>query len=378
MKIDRINIFHCDTPFKFSFHSPHMARKRSDSVVVELHFDNGLCGTGESAPRPYVTGETCGTVFDTIRRVFSKELFQREIRTLANIEETLEALEAECLRRGMKSYTSALGAIDIALLDALGQDQGMPIHDYLGPIVQDRLPGSLSVPFLPDSVIKELCHGVMKLELDSLKVIMSDDEAYNIDRVKLLRSLFGDTVAIRIEANGKWSARQAISLLEQLQPFHISGVEEPLPRGDIEGLREIRNKTGIPVIVDESMCGLADARMLIEQEACDVINIKISKCGGLLRSKRIRDYALSRHVPCQLGTHVGETAILDEATRRFAMTTSDLFCFEGFSHLLFDEQRGNGEGRGEHRRCGPSAAGLGAVAEERQMKLLGSLTHDLD
>ncbi len=70
--------------------------------------------------------------------------------------------------------------------------------------------------------------------------------------------------------------------------------------------------------------------------ACDIINIKISKCGGLLRSKQIRDFAESRDVRCQIGAHVGETDILGRAGQYFAMTTSDLSCFEGLSHLLFE------------------------------------------
>ena len=124
--------------------------------------------------------------------------------------------------------------------------------------------------------------------------------------------------------------------MEKLKIFNIAGVEQPLEGIDIKGLREIRHVTGIPVIVDESMCTLRDAEHLIEMGACDIINIKISKCGGLLKSKQIRNFAQSRNVSCQVGAHVGETDILSRSGQYFAMTTRDLFCFEGFSHLLFD------------------------------------------
>jgi L-alanine-DL-glutamate epimerase-like enolase superfamily enzyme len=102
-------------------------------------------------------------------------------------------------------------------------------------------------------------------------------------------------------------------------------------------MQEIRHKTGIPVIVDESMCSLSDAKNLIDMGACDIINIKISKCGGLLRSRQIRNFALSRNVRCQVGAHVGETSILGKAGLHFAMTTKNLFCFEGYSQLLFED-----------------------------------------
>jgi len=132
MKILRINLFHCNTPFKFSFHSPHTIRAQADSVVVELQFNNHISGYGESVPRPYVTGETPSTVTHTIKNYFSKILFQREINSLEEVQRTLTALEKECLDRSVSTYNSALGAIDIALLDALGKLQGVPLH-HLSP-----------------------------------------------------------------------------------------------------------------------------------------------------------------------------------------------------------------------------------------------------
>ena len=215
--------------------------------------------------------------------------------------------------RNLSTYNSALGAIDIALLDALGKLEGVPSHHYLGPIAREKIPRSLTIPFLHESIIKELYHELKKLEFDSLKIIMGNVEKDNIERVRMLRSLFGDHMDMRIEANGKWSLEQALSHIEELKRFNISGVEQAVAAGDIGGLQEIRRRTGIPVIIDESMCSLSDAKNLIEAKACDIINIKISKCGGLLKSKEIRDFAESKNMPCQVGSHVGETDLLGRA-----------------------------------------------------------------
>jgi len=337
MRITEINIFQCNTPFKFSFHSPHLHRIQADSIVVELQFNNDILGYGESAPRPYVTGETNSSVINTIQNDFSKILFHQEINSLDDVENALNLLERECHNKKNDKFNSALGAIDIALLDALGKFQSVPLHNYLGPFTGDKISCSLSLPFFHDDmIIRELYSKIQLLELDSIKIIMGNVENDNIERVKFIRSLIGDQIEIRIEANGKWSLQQAISTLEKLKIFNISGVEQPVGISDIEGLREIRHITGIPVIVDEGMCNLRDAEHLIEMEACDIINIKISKCGGLLKSKQIRDFAQSRNVSCQVGAHVGETDILGRSGQYFAMTAKDLFCFEGFSHLLFE------------------------------------------
>ena len=374
MKIVKINLYQCKTPFKFPVHTPHTRRIHADSIIVELQFNKGISGFGESAPRPYVTGETCSSVVNTIQNHFSKILFHREINSLGNIENTMNLLEKECHNKKSATFNSALGAIDIALLDALGKFQGVPLHNYLGPFTGDKISCSLSLPFFHNIIIKELYHKIQLLELDSIKIIMGKLENDNIERVKFIRSLFGDHMEIRIEANGKWSLKQAISTIEKLKRFNIAGVEQPLAGNNIEGLREIRNITGIPVIVDESMCTLSDVKHLIEMEACDIINIKISKCGGLLKSKRIKDFAQSRNVRCQVGTHVGETSILGKAGQYFAMTTHNLFCFEGFSHLLFDNSWENHLIEGQNKTKDTfSDFGLGFDLSDQTLKLMCSL-----
>ncbi|MGZ6276485.1 MAG: enolase C-terminal domain-like protein, partial [Syntrophales bacterium] len=296
-----------------------------------------ISGYGESAPRPYVTGETPSTVTDTIENFFSRILFRSEINSIEDVKVTLDALERECRDRNIRIYNSALGAMDIALLDALGKLQGAPLYHYLGPALRENMPSSIPIPFLHESIVKELYQELKKLELDSLKIIMGNVEKDNIERVSMIRTLFGDHMDMRIEANGKWSTEQALSHIAKLKRFNISGVEQPVAAGNIEGLQEIRRRTDIPVIVDESMCNLSDAKKLIEAKACDIINIKISKCGGLLKSKEIREFAESEKLPCQVGAHVGETDILGKAGRYFAETTRNLFCFEGFSQLLFED-----------------------------------------
>jgi muconate cycloisomerase len=376
MKIIKLNIFQCNTPFRFSFHSPHTIRIQSDSIVVELQFDNDILGYGESAPRPYVTGETPLAVANTIGSFFSKILFRSEINSIKDVKRTLDALERECVDNNLDAYNSAIGAIDIALLDALGKLRGVSPHHYLGPIIGEKISSSLSIPFLHESIIRGLYDELNTLEFDSIKLIMGGVQEYNIERVRMIRSLFGDRLDMRIEANGKWSTEQAISYIETLKRFNISGVEQPVARGNIEGLQEIRRKTGIPVIVDESMCSLLDAKKLIEAKACDIINIKISKCGGLLKSKEIREFAESRNIPCQVGAHVGETDILGKAGRYFAMTTRNLFCFEGFSHLLFEDLL---EGGSQTRESGKETSlnsGLGVDLAKQRLRLLCSLKVD--
>ena len=373
MKVTKIILSRYDSPFKFRFHSSHLIRHQSESIIVILQFNNGISGYGESAPRIYVTGESSATVVQIIQNHFAKILFDTEVNSVEDIENILRALEEECFRKNIKAYNSAFGAIDIALLDAFGKSQEKVFHEFLYPVVKQSMPWSLSIPLLPLTKIKDFYYKYKSLEYESVKVLLNDEESDNIKRVHLIRSLYGDHTKIRIEANGKWSRDQAISNIENLKRFNISGVEQPVAAGDIEGLQEIRNKTGILVIVDESLCNLSDTKKLIEANACDIINIKISKCGGLLKSKEIRDFAESRNIPCQVGAHVGETDILDKAGRYFAMTTRNLFCFEGFSYLLFEDSWEEHFQKRSSVKDTSLNSGLGVDLAKQRLKILCSL-----
>ena len=343
MKIVKISLFKNNKPFRLGFHSAQTLRTSPDSIIVWLEFENGISGYGESIPRTYVTGESCSTVVVVIRDLFSPILLSNEINTIDDVEIILNELENECLKSNTLQYNSALGGIDIALLDALGKFQKCSVGSFLGDVENKDVPYSLSIPFLPPQRIEELFNQLQKHKFEYIKVLLGKVERENIERVSLARSLFGDHVDIRVDVNGKWTFDQAISNLENLKNFGLTAVEQPLAKDNIDGLQKLKKAIGIPLIVDESMCSLSDARNLVEREACDILNIKISKCGGLLRSRQIADFAQSQNMLCQLGAHVGESQILSEAGKFFALTKSNITHFEGCSFLLFENLSGKNQ-----------------------------------
>jgi len=337
MKILKINTYKYNKSFRFHFHSTQTFRTSAESIIVRLEFENGISGYGESTPMTYITGEDCSSVVQAIQNCFSSILLSHEIHTIDDVEGVLNKLESECLKKNILHYNSALGAIDIALLDALGKLQKVPVTNFLGSIVREKALYSISIPFLPLQKIKELFLQLPKSNVKYVKVLVGETESENIKRVSLVRSLCGNNVDIRVENNGKWTFQQAVSNLEKLDKFNITAVEQPVAKDNIVGLQRLKKTIKIPIIVDESMCSLSDAKNLIEKDACDILNIKISKCGGLLRSRDIAHFAKSQNISCQMGAHVGETEILNAAGKSFALTTSNLVYFEGASFLLFED-----------------------------------------
>ena len=360
MWIESIAIYRNSEPLKYQIPSLHGTRFNPESIIVELAFSNKVTGYGESTPRFYVTGETCASVTKVVKNCFAPIMFRTPVETLSEVNGLLDELERASIASGIGPFNSALGAIDMAMLDALGKSQAVNIAEFLGPPIRTTIPYSISIPILPPANLKKIMSSLfgaessspaagsttkiipsgIGMEFQHFKIILSDSEDSNRSRTELIRDLMGDQVEIRFDANGKLSFEQVMSNLEKLSDYRISAIEQPAAKNDFDGLRKVRETVEIPVIADESMCSIADARTLIEKNACDVFNIKISKCGGLLRSLEIADFADSQGIACQLGSHIGEAEILSAADRSFAMTAPNLSIMEVGSFLLFDRHLG--------------------------------------
>lgn len=365
MRMVQLKIYQYIKPFKNVFSSSHLVRKEPESVIVKIDFDNGIHGVGETIPRSYVTGEDCASVAKVIQDCFAPILFSNDIEAGEDILDVLHELESVCRRREIHDYNAALAAIDLALLDGLGKWRGVPVGNFLGPVVRDSIPYSISIPLIPISKIKEFYPIIQTLNFDFIKVVLGDNETDNIEKVKFIKSLLGHDIPIQVDANGNWTLDQAIANIKKLQALNIFAVEQPLPKSEIAQLAELKEKTGIPIALDESICSISEARRYLEKEVVDFITIKISKCGGLLRSKAIADLALSFNKPCHLGTHVGETPILTTAGIQFASRVENIRYFEGFSFLLYqDLSRGRISETGRAgNTIAQSGSGLGLEAE---------------
>jgi L-alanine-DL-glutamate epimerase-like enolase superfamily enzyme len=160
-----------------------------------------------------------------------------------------------------------------------------------------------------------------------IKLKVGEDN--DLETLTQARSALGEEVDLRVDANGAWSAAEAITRLREMAPFRLSAVEQPVAKEDFEGLRQVQEALDIPVMADESLCTLEDAKRLIQLKACHMFNLRLSKMGGITSAIRIKEAADAAGIRCQLGCHVGETSILAAAGRHFALTQGPLTYLEG-------------------------------------------------
>jgi muconate cycloisomerase len=148
-------------------------------------------------------------------------------------------------------------------------------------------------------------------------------------RLRGIRRCAGRRMDIRVDANEAWSPDEAAQRIRDLQPARISSVEQPVAHENLAALAEIRKQVQTPIMLDESLCSMIDAERAVQLQACDLFNLRLSKCGGFIPTLRLAQFARRNGIGCQLGCQVGESAILSAAGRHFAGSVADLRAVEG-------------------------------------------------
>ncbi|MBN0046120.1 mandelate racemase [Streptomyces actuosus] len=325
---------------RIAFDHPAARRRTSDSLVLRLTVD-GADGIGECAPRRYVTGETSDGVAHALRRHPMEVLFDRLVRGEP------AALLAELREQGFTktfggprppadgSGNNLLCLLETAVLDLLTRRLGLPA----GAAVSTALPRRE----VRVSQVLDLSMDVGEF-LDTrgpfhfVKVKASDDLDRDVRTVAAIRDRLGPDVPVMVDANMSWTPAGAARHAERLREAGAGYVEEPLPPRSWRALRDLRRATGLRVMLDESVCTLADARQAATAEACDALNVRVAKNGGLLASARLVAFARSAGLGFQIGVQVAETGPLINAGRALALRCPDALAVEaGQSDRFFPE-----------------------------------------
>lgn len=303
--------------------------KTSESLLFLVEIDN-IYGVGECAPRPYVTGETLETAVLFFESFLKKHLIGFSFENLNEIEEYLDSL--------MKGNMAVRAGIEIAILDALGKILNKPIYEILfSHPARESFQINGGIPFFTSksktlALMKQFySHGVKNFKIKVGKNIKED-----LYRLSYLREEFPD-IKLRIDANGAWSLEEAIEYLSKMEKYQIYLVEDPLKSDDFRDLKTLKENSKILIMVDESLVTINDALALIKLNACSWFNIRLSKNGGFLKSKKILELGKEFGTKIQIGSHFGESDILEAARRHFAVGAPDIDAFEGGTIMLFQE-----------------------------------------
>jgi muconate cycloisomerase len=337
VRLASATVYALNIPFVEAFRHAAAARAASNSVVVRVVTDTGVEGFGEGAPRDYVTGESPESLVEHLAGTLWPAVAGLDLPALG-AERDLAELDAMIPGTpipGILAPHASRTALELAVVDALLRSQGKSAGAILLPRRRSVRYGAV----IPTGSPEEACRAARRLRLIGftdvkIKVGAGDDVA----RVEAVRATLGPSVALRVDANGAWGLAEAVDVLDAIAPFGIAAAEQPLPRSDPSEWAKLRGLSPIPLVADESIVTRDDLEDFIAAGAADGVNVRVSKCGGLARSLAIARRAAGAGLRVQVGSQVGETAILSAAGRHLAAALPDVAFVEGsYGTLLLSE-----------------------------------------
>ena len=286
-------------PLEHAFTISRGTQETAENVVVRIADGEGTEGVGAAAPASHY-GETA----DTVEAVLPD--------LLDAVEEVGDPHQLERIERRMRETVernpAARCAVSIALHDLAAKRVDLPLYRYWGLDPAETVESSYTIGIDDTETMREKTEQAVERGHATLKVKVGTDRDEEI--VSTVREAAPDAT-IRVDANEAWSPREAVRKVETLADYAVEFVEQPVPAGDPEGLRFVRERAALPIAADESCVTLSDIPRIADK--ADIANLKLMKCGGLLEAKRMVHAARAHGMEVMLGCMIESNAAIAAA-----------------------------------------------------------------
>jgi D-galactarolactone cycloisomerase len=270
-----------------------------NATLIVVETDAGVSGLGEATgPGPLVAASLeVAKPYFVGREVYDREQVPPQFynqRYHLGIQNTL---------------TAVLGAINIALYDAIGRLHGVPVFKLLGGTATDRVPAYASDGYFsndPDNRLEAQLRAFSN-RFPGVKIKIGESPKRDAERVALAREVLGDDVLLMVDANGNYTVDEALESMRRIAGFDIHFYEEPLPPTDFAGYAEVRARAPMPVATGEALYTAWDFKRLIEARGADVVQPDLTICGGFDETRTIS--AMTRLANLRLSLHVWGGAV---------------------------------------------------------------------
>jgi L-alanine-DL-glutamate epimerase-like enolase superfamily enzyme len=305
--ITHIDILKLDIPLSKPFRIALGVIDHSAHVVVRVHTGDGLCGSGECSPISFITGET-QAIDLAATSALAQVLVGHDPLAIEDRVRDMDAL--------LRHNTTAKSAFDLALYDLLGKYAGLPLYALLGgsprPVYTDY---TVAID-TPETMAAEALTAKQRGFL-AIKVKLGTTQAEDVARIRAIRDRVGDDIPLRIDANQGWDPVTAAHILAELGAYGIQYCEQPVAYWNTTALHHLRQVSPIPIMADESIFDHHDAFRLASEGACDYLNIKLAKSGGIHKALKAIAVAEGAGMKCMLGC-MSETRLALSAAAHLA------------------------------------------------------------
>lgn len=292
-------------------------------VLVKLGDDQGRVGLGEASVTCIWSGETQAGVIS---------LFEQEIKPVL-----LGADPFDCewilrrLDRAIHANSFAKAAVEMALLDLQGKTLGVPVYKLLGGCDPEAASRGVRLKFVVGAVEPDVAaeRAARMTERGwtciKVKVARHAHPRIDIERLRAVREAIGPDVMLTVDANGGYTVEQAVWAASHFEKLDVALFEQPTRRGDHRAMVDVRRKTAIPIMADESVFTPLDALEVVRHEAADVLSLYPGKHGGMRPTQSIAKMAEAAGIVCTIGSNL-EREVATAAMAHVTVATPNLRC----------------------------------------------------
>jgi muconate cycloisomerase len=303
---------------------------RGHYVLVRVADDAGRIGLGEASVTSVWSGETQAGAIALIQEA------------LAPLVVGADPFDSEWIGRRLDRSTFgnsfAKGAIEMALLDLQGKALGVPVYRLLGGRHQPEASptrsaseGGIRLKFVVGAVEPELAaqraRRMVEMGWKAIKVKVGRHAhpQEDVERLRAVRAAVGPDVWLSVDANGGYTVEQAVWAAARLEALGVVLFEQPTRRGDHVAMAEVRRRSGIPIMADESVFTPQDAIELVRHQAADIFSLYPGKHGGIRATQHLAKLAEAAGIPCTIGSNL-EREVATAAMAHVTVCTANIQC----------------------------------------------------
>lgn len=317
MKITAITAWQVDLPLREGRYnwSNGNFMEVFDSTVVAVETDAGITGYGECCPlgSAYLPAYAAG-VRGGIAEL-APHLIGLDPTNLGELNRVMDA--------SLRGHAYAKAPIDIACWDILGKSTGLSLTTLLGGAAQPKITLYRAISQeAPEEMARKIAlyraEGYTRFQLK-----VGGDANTDIARIHATRAALTQGEVLVADANTGWTRAEATRVTAAVSALDVY-IEQPCPT--YEECLSIRRRTNRPFVLDETINDITTLLRALSDDAMDIINLKISKVGGLTKARLIRDLCIEAGIPMTIEDSWGGD-IVTATIAHLAQSTPDGFCF---------------------------------------------------